>query len=136
MKIEEFVPQNLTRRMSSSSVAQQWDITGKIAPITLRLKHNIRKLIAESPEWDTFVYALARGLWIQNFDIMDRVRYFVYVQITRPSDACRTSCRLWIMVDAAEWGPMLTVYVGWQRESGSYSCAHLYAKSSLNQSHA
>ena len=39
MTMEEFVPLCLTRRMITSSVASQWDMTGKIAPVTLRIKH-------------------------------------------------------------------------------------------------
>ena len=131
MILEEFVPRNLTRRMITSSVAAQWDMTGKIAPVTLRIKHDLRRLIAESPEWDASVSQLSRGLWIQNFDILDRVRDFVYVRNSRPSDALRSSCRLWIMVDAAEWGLMVTVYVGWERSGGDFSCAHLYGKGIL-----
>ena len=117
--------------MITSSVAAQWDMTGKIAPVTLRIKHDLRRLIAESPEWDASVSQLSRGLWIQNFDILDRVRDFVYVLNSRPSDALRSSCRLWIMVDAAKWGLMVTVYVGWERSGGDYSCAHLYGKGIL-----
>ena len=35
------------------------------------------------------------------------------------------------MVDAAEWGMILTVYVGWERKDGSYSCSHLLGKGLL-----
>jgi len=35
------------------------------------------------------------------------------------------------MVDAAEWGMMLTAYVGWERKNQSYSCSHLFGKGIL-----
>ena len=129
--LEKFVPLKLTRRMITRAVAKLWDMMGKITPVTLRLKHDLRKLIAESPEWDSCISQPARALWIQNFEIMDNVRDFVYVRNNRPPDALRTTCRLWILVDAAEWGMIITVYVGWERPGGSYSCSHLYGKGIL-----
>ena len=131
MTLDKFVPGNLTRRMVTSAVAKLWDMMGKITPVTLRLKHDLRKLTAESPEWDAYITQLARGLWIQNFEIMENVRGLVYVRNNRPVDALRSTCRLWILVDAAEWGMILTVYVGWERKGGSYSCYHLYGKGIL-----
>ena len=131
MTLEQFVPGKLTRRMVTSAVAKMWDMMGKITPVTLRLKHDLRKLTAESPEWDAVISQLARGLWIQNFEIMENVRDIIYVRNSRPVDALRHTCRLWILVDAAEWGMILTVYVGWERKGGTYSCSQLYSKGIL-----
>ena len=36
-----------------------------------------------------------------------------------------------ILVDAAEFGMMVTIYVGWERQSGNYSCSHLLGKGLL-----
>ena len=52
MKMDKFVPQELTRRMITSTLAKQWDIRGKLTPVSLKLKHDLRMLIAEAPEWD------------------------------------------------------------------------------------
>ena len=131
MKLEEFVPVNLTRRMCTSTVAKVWDPLGKLAPITLRLKHDLRKLILESPEWDSAISKQARSLWLQNFSTIEDIRGLLYMRCSRPSDALRNTCRIWIMVDAAEWGMMLTAYVGWERKDRSYSCSHLFGKGLL-----
>ena len=131
MKLEEYVPDDLTRRMCTSAVAKVWDILGKTTPVTLRLKHDLRRLISESPEWDTPLSSQARSLWIQNFGIIENIRGLVYIRCSKPKDALRTTCRLWIVVDAAEWGMIVTVYVGWERKGGGYSCSHLYGKGLL-----
>ena len=73
----------------------------------------------------------ARALWLQNFEIMERTRSLIYVRCIKPADALRSSCRLWVLVDAAEWGMIVTVYVGWEKKDGSYSCSHLYGKGLL-----
>ena len=61
MSLEDFVPQQLTRRMITSIVAKVWDVLGKTTPVTLMFKYYLRRLIAESPEWDTPVSTQARS---------------------------------------------------------------------------
>ena len=73
----------------------------------------------------------ARSLWLQNFSTIEDIRGLLYMRCSRPSDALRNTCRIWIMVDAAEWGMMLTAYVGWERKNQSYSCSHLFGKGIL-----
>ena len=131
MNLSDFVPSNLTRRMVTSAVAKVWDILGKTAPVTLRFKHDLRMLIKEAPEWDRPISPKARALWIQNLEEIDKLRGIVYPRCARPPDALRSTCRLWVLVDAAEWGMILTVYAGWERASGEYSCSHLYGKGLL-----
>ena len=50
--LEDFVPHNLSRRQCTSVVARIYDLTGKLAPITLKFKDGLRKLIDENPSWD------------------------------------------------------------------------------------
>ena len=129
--MDKFVPQELTRRMITSTLAKQWDIRGKLTPVSLKLKHDLRMLIAEAPEWDRPISVQARSLWVQNFSIMEEARNIVYSRCGRPANALRLTCRLWILVDAAEWGMVVTAYVGWEKEEGSYSCSHLFGKGFL-----
>ena len=51
--MDEFLTKNiLTRRKITSVVARIPDILGRLAPLTLKFKHDLRKLIVENPEWD------------------------------------------------------------------------------------
>ena len=131
MRLEKFVPNPLTRRMVTSTIAKLWDLLGKLTPVTLKFKHDLRRLTAESPEWDSSISSPARQLWIQNFETIEKIRGLVYRRCSRPDDAVRSTCRLWILVDAAEWGMIVSVYVGWEKQDGSYSCSHLYGKGIL-----
>ena len=131
MILEDYVPSKLSRRMVTSAIAKVWDLMGKTTPVTLRFKHDLRMLIIECPEWDLAISPKARALWIQNFNQIQQLRGMIYVRCNKPDDALRSTCRLWVLVDAAEWGMILTVYVGWERRSGGYSCSHLYGKGIL-----
>ena len=51
--LENFTPEEITRRQCTGIVARVWDILGKVAPVTLKLRHDLRKLIVSNPEWDT-----------------------------------------------------------------------------------
>ena len=136
MSLDDYVPEILTRRMVTSSVAKIWDPLGKNTPVTLRLKHDLRRLIRECPEWDVAISQEARALWLQNFAIIEDIRSFMYVRCSKPADAVRKTCRLWLLVDAAEWGMVVSVYVGWQRKNGQYSCSHLFGKGLLGATHS
>ena len=85
-----------------------WDIRGKLPPVTLTLKHDLRRLITKTPEWDQPMSSQARTIWLQHFEILEQTRSFIYVRCNRPPDALRLNCRLWILVDAAEWGMIVT----------------------------
>ena len=43
--LDEFTPKNLSRRMCTSVVARIYDLLGRLAPLTLRFKHDLRRLI-------------------------------------------------------------------------------------------
>ena len=63
--------------------------------------------------------------------MLEEVRNFMYMRNCRPDDALRDKCRLMLLVDAAEWGMLVAVYIGWERSSGGYSCNHLLGKGLL-----
>ena len=52
LPIDEFTPENLSRRMCSSVSARKFDLLGKAAPLDLRLKNDLRKLILIDNDWD------------------------------------------------------------------------------------
>ena len=131
MTLEDLLSKDLTRRQVTRAIARVWGLVGKAAPVTLRIKHDLRKLIKELPDWDVPMAPSARLLWIQNFDLLESIRPLLYSRCSRPPDALRKTCRLWILVDAAEWGMIATVYAGWERPSGDFSCSHILGKGLL-----
>ena len=47
--IDEFVPESLSRRMCTSVVARIFDVPGFLAPLALKLKFDLRKILTVNP---------------------------------------------------------------------------------------
>ena len=129
--IDEYTPINLSRRMCTSVAARIFDVPGKLSPLALRLKHDLRKLIKADPDWDHPISVSLRERWIQNFKIIEELRDVLYVRCPIPSDALRTSVRLWLLCDGADGGMIIAAYSGNERPDGSWSCSHLFSKGLL-----
>lgn len=131
MTLEEFVPKTLNRLMCTSVTCRLFDIPGKIAPLTLRLKHDLRKIIQADPDWHNPIAFNFRGRWIQNFKMIEELRDVLYVRCPIPSDALRPTVRIILQCDGADGGMLVTAHSGNERADTSWSCNHLFAKSLL-----
>ena len=131
MPIEDFTPAKITRRQCAGVVARVWDIMGKVAPVLLKLRHDLRRLIVSNPEWDSPLTMEIRASWIDNFKIIEDLRDIMYVRCSIPEDALRTTARILIQVDAADVGIMIAAYIGYERQNGTWSCSHLLGKGLL-----
>ena len=73
--MDEFLTKNiLTRRKITSVVARIPDILGRLAPLTLKFKHDLRKLIVENPEWDDPINEKQILRWKTNILIIEDVK--------------------------------------------------------------
>ena len=129
--MEEFVPKTLTRLMCTSVTCRIYDIPGKLAPLTLRLKHDLRKLIKVDPDWNNPISDTLRLRWIENFHMIEDLRDVMYVRCNIPSDALRKTIRIWLKADAADGGMIIVAHSGNERPAGRWSCNHLFSKGLL-----
>ena len=130
--MEDFVPAVLTRRMCSSVSARIYDVPGLLAPLLLKLKFDLRKLIHFDSGWDTPISDDLRQLWLQNFMFIDEMRDLLYVRCKVPVDALRCTVRMWLLCDGSpDGGMIITAYSGCERVDGSWSCQLLCAKNLL-----
>ena len=104
ISLEEFVPKDLSRIMVTSVVARIFDPPGFLAPLSLKLKHDLRKLIEADPNWDTQLSPNLRELWISNFKFIEEMRDIKYVRCMVPEDALRPTVRIWLLCDASPSG--------------------------------
>ena len=133
IKIEDFVPKVLTRRMCTSVSARIYDIPGFTAPLSLKLKYDLRELIKEDPSWDNPISSSLRAKWIENFKLIEELRDVLYVKCPIPEDALRPSVRIWILSDAApDGGIIVSAHAGCERRDGTWSCQLLFARSLLS----
>ena len=56
--------------MCTSVTARKYDPLGKAAPLDLRLKNDLRKLILKDPDWDSPISRELRCRWVDNFQIL------------------------------------------------------------------
>ena len=132
--IDEYTPQNLARRMCTSVTARKYDPLGKAAPLDLRLKNDLRKLILKDPDWDSPISSELRCRWVENFQILEDIRDICYVRCEIPIDALRNTARLWIQCDGADDGMIVVAHVGYEKSDGEWSNSHLIAKNLLSPS--
>ena len=87
MTFEEFTPVNLTRRQCTGFVSRIYDPEGLLAPITLKLKNDLRMLIKFESSWDKPIPGHQRQIWLTNFEIIEDLRDVLYVRCVIPVDA-------------------------------------------------
>ena len=130
--LEDFVPKDLSRRKISSKLMSRYDLLGKEAPFTLKLKADLRTLIKVNPEWDAPVSDDIRSQWIKNFAMMEKMKDYKFCRAVVPIDAvdCK-KMRVWVLNDAAKGGITVGAWAGYKRKNGSYSCSHLFGRGLL-----
>ena len=130
--MDQFVPEVLSRRICTSVSARIYDVPGLLAPLTLKLKFDLRKLILADASWDSTISDSLRKLWIENFKFIETVRDILYVRCKVPEDALRCTVRLWLLCDGSPDGGMIvTAYSGCERSNGLWSSHLLCAKNLL-----
>ena len=128
----EFVPKILTRRKVTSKFMHRYDLCGKEAPLTLKFKFDLRRLVKSFPMWDEPISQEERAIWIKNFLLMQETNNYWFSRAVVPVDAIDcTKMRVWICYDAAKGGLMVDAWGGYLRKNGTYSCSHLFARGLL-----
>ena len=77
---------------------------GKVAPVTLNLRHDLRKLILSIHEWDSPMTIEIRESWIDDFKIVEDLRDIMYVRCSIPEDALRNTARVYFRWMRLMWG--------------------------------
>ena len=90
-----------------------WDPLGKLTPLTVRFKRDLRRLIAGGYDWDLPISAELRMEWLHNFQLIEDVRDILYVHCSLPLDAKMSTCRLLVICDATDQAIVNSVYVGY-----------------------
>ena len=130
--LEDFVPKDLSRRKISSKLMSRYDLLGKEAPFTLKLKADLRAVIKVNPEWDAPVSEELRSQWIKNYAMMENMKDYKFNRTVVPIDAvdCK-KMRIWLLNDAAKGGITVGAWAGYERKNGDYSCSHLFGRGLL-----
>jgi len=126
--MEKFVPSKLTKRTITSIFMGIYDLRGLLAPLTGRLKRDLRDILVATPQWDHAVDSISRSKWVKNFLDVERLRVMKFTRPRMPIDAKNSKMRLWILVDASKQLIVIWAAVGFKRTNGEWSVAFLVAR--------
>ena len=65
-------------------MARIWDPLGKLTPLTVRFKRDLRRMIAGGYDWDSPISAELRTEWLHNFQLIEDVRDILYARCSLP----------------------------------------------------
>ena len=130
--VESFLKDKVvTRRKCTSVVARLFDMYGKLEPLKLRFKSDLRQLIYDNPAWDDPISSAKLVRWTENFKMIEDCRDILYVRCMVPPGAVSLKARIWILCDAADVGVMVAVYARFPLPENRWSCQNLLGKSLL-----
>ena len=87
IKSQNIIPQHLTRRHCVSKVAEVFDLTGKVTPITATMKMDLHSLVQRRLDWDDTLPDDLRSIWITHFEMMQKIGKIKYKRTIVPQDA-------------------------------------------------
>ena len=131
ISVDEFTPTKITRTNCTSVTARIFDITGLLAPFTLKLKSDLRRLITFEASWKNPIPDHQREIWVNNFKTIEEVRDILYLRCSIPTGAISCKARILLLCDAADVGVILAAYVGYELPGDVWSCDLLFGKGLL-----
>ena len=72
------IPELLTRRQCLSKVAEIFDLTGLITPITSAMKMDLHVLVQRKLNWDDAIPDDLRHIWISHFEMIQELSSFKF----------------------------------------------------------
>ena len=125
------VPSKLTRRQCVSKVAEIFDLTGLITPITASMKIDLHVLVQRKLDWDDLIPNDLISSWKSNFKMINELSQIQFKRAVVPQDAVNLDVETIECGDASKEMICIAIYVRFLRKSGDYSCQLLFARSKL-----
>ena len=125
------IPKKLTRRICTSKVAEVFDFSGLISPITASWKVDLHDLVVRKLDWDDTLPDNLRPLWETNFKLMGELADIKFQRAIIPEDAANLNISTLEFGDASKSLVCAAIYVRFLRKCGSYSCQLILSKTRL-----
>ena len=125
------IPFNLTRRKCVSKVAEMFDLTGKITPITAKIKLDLHTLVERGLAWDDRIPDALKSIWNSHFEMMQEIGKVKFKRAVVPEDAVNLNINT---IDAADASKKLTstaIYARFLKKDGTYSCQLVFSRSKI-----
>ena len=125
------IPQLLTRRQCLSKVAEIFDLTGMITPLTASMKLDLHALVERKLDWDDSIPDDLRPIWLSHFEMINELKTVRFRRAVIPKDAVNLDINSLDFSDASKQLACVAIYVRFLLKCGSYSCQLIFARSKL-----
>ena len=121
----------LTLKNCVSMIAQVFDPTGKITPLTAGFKLDVSFLHRSGLKWDDEIPKNLLPVWHSNLDMIKEIGCLRYKRAIVPSDAKSLDI---VTIDAADASASLicaAIYVRFEKKDGTFSCQLVFSRSKV-----
>ena len=128
---QNIIPSKLAIRDCVSKVAEIFDLTGKITPITAAMKMNLHTLVKRGLSWDDVIPDDLRSVWVSHFEMMQEIGNLRFQRAVVPEDAVNLDINTIDAADASNKMVCVTIYARFLRRNGTYSCQLMFSRSKI-----
>ena len=125
------IPEKLTRRHCVAKVAEIFDISGKLTPITAAMKLDLHELVLRKLDWDDVIPDTLRPIWNSHFEMMTEIHNIKFNRAVIPEDAVDHNAETLEFGDASKQIACVAVYARFKRQHGTFSCQLVFGISKL-----
>ena len=100
------IPSKLTRRHCASKVAEIFDLTGKVSPITASMKMDLQELVHRKIDWDDTIPDDLHPIWESNFEIVKDIGTLRFKRAIIPEDAVDLN------ISGPQYAALINTYAG------------------------
>ena len=131
VKGRDTIPFNLTRRQCVSKVAELFDLTGKITPITATMKLDLHTLVERGLSWDDRIPDDLKPIWNSHFEMMQEIGKVKFKSAVAPEDAVNLNINTIDAADASKRLACTAIYARFLKKDGTYSCQLVFSRSKI-----
>ena len=117
--------------MCTSKVAEIFDFSGLLSPITASWKVDLHELVVRKLDWDDAIPENLHALWTNNFELMGQLKDLKFNRAVIPPDAANLDITTLEFGDASKTIACAAIYLRFLRKCGSYSCQLILSKTRL-----
>ena len=123
------IPSKSPHRHCASKVAEIFDLTGKVSPITASMKMDLQELVHRKLDWDDTITDDLRPIWESNFKIMKDIGTLCFKRAIIPKDAVDLNINTLDFGEARQSMVCVCIYARFKRRDGTYSCQLVFSRS-------
>ena len=125
------IPETLCLRDCASKVAEVFDPSGLVAPITGGLKIDVSFLHERKFGWDDPLPNELKEVWSKNFDVLQELSTLVFKRAVIPTNAVSLDVETINSADAGEKLVCAAIYARYKLRDGGYSCQLIFARTKI-----